>query len=92
MCGGVSDLEFLAVRRAEGADVCNSFLVRLDRCGRVCQRNKHKKYTSRQVDCTFLGFVREEIVKRNRQVSESMQFCQIAINGKKRGEGQQIKK
>ena len=56
MCGDVSDLEFLAVRRAEGADVCNSFLVRLDRCGRVCQRNKHKKYTSRQVDCTFWGF------------------------------------
>ena len=40
----------------------------------------------------FGGFVREESVKRNRQVSESMQFCQIAINGKKRGEGQQIKK
>lgn len=37
--GGVSDMEFLAVRRAEGADVCHSFLVRLDRCGRVCQRN-----------------------------------------------------
>lgn len=32
-------MEFLAVRRAEGADVCHSFLVRLDRCGRVCQRN-----------------------------------------------------
>jgi hypothetical protein len=42
MCGGVSDLEFLAVRRAEGADVCHSFLVRLDRRGRVCQRNRQE--------------------------------------------------
>ena len=38
-CCGVSDFDFLAVRRAEGADVCHSFLVRLDRRCRVCQRD-----------------------------------------------------
>lgn len=53
-------MEFLAVRRAEGADVCHSFLVRLDRCGRVCQRNieeVHVKVGRLHVFCVS-GFMR----------------------------------
>lgn len=65
MCGDVSDLEFLAVRRAEGADVCHSFLVRLDRRGRVCQRNIQEVHVKGRSIALFVRFVTH---KRHRQV------------------------